>query len=450
MMTDRIRRIVTGPRAARCVAVLLASASLAACGDLLKVNNPNQLKQEDIENPTSATAVVNGALATVSSGLSASLLAQSAASDELKWVGSYDSGRDLYLGNLTNARNEFVMSAFPSMAQGRWMSDVAIQLLEDFDAQQLLKDRNDLVRAYIYGGVAYVAIADMWDDFALSDRQVASPPLGDTGMLGLYGTAVSYLDRAVTLAQATNSASLELTAIALRARTKHALAVRTLITPKGNTVTNPLVNDAGAVADAQLFFSRSTDPDFKYRFRYSATSVSNTVGAWVNERREFRPSDVYVVPDATDKQVGSIRLLDPISGQPDAALSGIVNEFKAARQYGPLTVVSARELHLILAEAALARNDTPEAVAQMNAVRSLDGLPAYDPAVQTSITPLAMLQHERMANLYMTGRRLLDMYRFGISSPSWLSTSDAVRLPGILLPIADSERQANCYIAGTC
>jgi hypothetical protein len=450
MTIDRIRRRRAGSRAARAFALLVAAASLAACDNLLKVNNPNQLKQEDIENATSATAVVNGALATVSSGYSASLLAQAAASDELKWVGSYDSGRDLYLGNLTNARNEFVMSAFPSMSQGRWMSDLAIHLLEDFDTQNVLKNRDDLVRAYIYGGLAYVSIADMWDDFALSDRQTAAPPLGDTGMLGLYDTAIGYLDKAVTLAQTTKNSALELTAIALRARTKHAKAVRTLVTPKGKAVTNPLVNDAGANADAQLFFSKTTDEAWRYRLNYSATSIANTVGAWVNERREFRPSDVYVVPDATDKQVGSIRLTDPITDEADPALSTIIDEFKGARQYGPLTVVSARELHLILAEAALAASNTSSAVDEINTVRALDGLPDYDPAVQTSITPREMLIHERQANLFMTGRRLLDMYRFGIQSPSWLTTADAVRLPGILLPIADSERQANCYIAGTC
>jgi hypothetical protein len=425
---------------------------LAACGNLLEVKNPNQLKEEDLSNVAAAPAIVNGALALVSSGITYSLLAQMAASDELKWVGSYDSGRDLGFGNLSNPRNEFTMSAFPAIAQGRWMADDAIVLLEAFDkdpANRLLFNRSDLARAYIYAGVVYTSIADMYDDFTLSDRRTSAPPLGEAGMLKLYDTAVGYLDKAVEISRAKPDAALEITALALRARTKHAKAVRLLVTPKGKAVTNPLVNDAGANADAQAFLAKNTDPDYKYRFKFSATTKDNQVGAWVNERAEFRVSDVYGVPDVTDKKIASVRYTDPITNAIDPAISGIINEFRVARQYATLTIVSAREIRLILAEAALAAGNLTEFRTQINAVRALDALPAYDPAIHT-ITPLDLLKHERRANLFYQGRRLLDMYRFRDMSPGWLTTSEAVRLPGILLPIADNERNSNCYLNGSC
>jgi hypothetical protein len=334
------------------------------------------------------------------------------------------------------------------------MADDAIKLLAAFDTasdpKNRLPVRSDLARAYIYGAVSYASIADMWDDFALSDRRAAAPPLGPTGMIKMYDTAIGYLDKAITVAKATNSPSLEATALALRARARHARAVRSLVTPKGKTPANPLVNDAAAVADAQAFLALNPDADYKFRFLYSATTYANTLGAWVNERREFRPSDVYVVPDATDKQVGSIRYTDPITGKADPVLTASINEFKGSRQYGPLTIVSAREIRLILAEAALAQNDVSGAVTQINAVRALDALPAYDPAAPGAPTPLAMLKHERRVNLFLQGRRLLDMYRFGEVSPLWQNNAEAVRVPGVLLPIADVERNSNCYIIGSC
>jgi hypothetical protein len=430
---------------------LLAVASLAAgCSKLLDVTNPNQLKESDLSRPASATALANGALATVSNGYSASLLAVSAISDELKWVGSYDSGRDLVFGNMSNPSNEFTMSAFPAMAQARWMADDAITLLVAFDKKDSLPVRSDLARAYIYGAIAYISVGDMWEDFTLSDRRTPAPPLGAAGMGKLYDTAIGYLDQAVTVSRATKTPALEVMALALRARARHARAVRALLTPRGRVPANPLVNDAGAVADARAFLAANADADYKFRFQYSATTYSSTVGAWVNERREFRISDAYVVADATDKQVASVRYTDPITGSADPVLSAAINEFKASRQYGPHTVVSLREMRLILAEAALALGDVPGATAEINNVRSLDGLPAYNPAAPGAPTPLAMLKHERRVNLFMQGRRLSDMYRFGDLSPAWQSTAESVRTPGKLLPIAAVELQSNCYIIGSC
>jgi hypothetical protein len=107
-------------------------------------------------------------------------------------------------------------------------------------------------------------------------------------------------------------------------------------------------------------------------------------------------------------------------------------------------------MRLILAEAALALGDVPGATAEINNVRSLDGLPAYNPAAPGAPTPLAMLKHERRVNLFMQGRRLSDLYRFGDLSPAWQSTAESVRTPGKLLPIAAVELQSNCYIIGSC
>ncbi len=61
-----------------------------------------------------------------------------------------------------------------------------------------------------------------------------------------------------------------------------------------------------------------------------------------------------------------------------------------------------------------------------------------------------LLVHERRTRLFMTGRRLADMYRFGIVSETWVSGSAALEQPGTLLPIPTSEVDANCYLNGSC
>ena len=166
----------------------------------------------------------------------------------------------------------------------------------------------------------------------------------------------------------------------------------------------------------------------------------------MNERLELRPSDSYVVPTANDKQVASIRLEDPIDGIPDPALTSILNEATTARNWPPITIVSARELLLILAEAELLANgDTPVFRGYINRVRAVDGVSDYT----GQIPAVDILQHQRMAGLYLTGRRLADHYRFGTRSPLWIPAGAAATRPGTLFPIAQIERTSNCHIVGS-
>jgi hypothetical protein len=152
------------------------------------------------------------------------------------------------------------------------------------------------------------------------------------------------------------------------------------------------------------------------------------------------------VPTSDNKKVASIRLLDPIDPRPDPVLRARVAEFVADPQYPPTTIVSARELRLIVAEGAWVTGDLPAAAAQVNAVRALDALTPWS----GQLPLIDLLRYERRVNLFLQGRRLADQYRFGISDARWLPASDARRTPGTLLPIPDVERRSNCHIAGTC
>lgn len=423
-------------------ALLCLAPALAACEGVLDVSNPNNVKQEDLANPTAATAQANGSLATVARGYGRILIVNATVSDELKWVGSRDAYRELDFGNLANPLNEFSDAAFPYVAEARWMSDEAVANLEAFDAQGALRNRADLARAYIYSAIAYLTVADHFDDFALSNRQEAAPPIGEANMARLYDDAVARLDQALAIAEGAGNVELRMTALALRARARHGKAVWMKVNPRGTVAADPLVDDPGANADAQAFLALSTVPDWFLRFTYSATTVEDDVGAWVNERLEMRVGDDYVVPTSDNKKVASIRLRDPIDGVPDPILTTLVNELILNRQYNPLRVVSAREMHLILAEAALARGSAAEFATHLNHVRALNALTPYS----GQIPALDMLRHARRVNLFLQGRRLIDQYRFREASSDWLDTSDAVREPGTFFPIAYIEQLSNCHL----
>ncbi len=429
------------------LALLLLATSLATtgCDGLLDVDNPNQLVQDDLATPAAAAALANGALSTVARGFAETVLLHGASSDELVFTGSRDAWIQLQGGDLRDPANEFSDAAWPFIAEGRWMADEAVRLLSEFDAEGNLTNRTLLARAQLYSAIMYTQVADLWEDFVLSNRTEAGAPLGAQGMMGLYDQAIARLTAGLAIAQSSGNTSLQATILAQRARTRHAKAVRAKLTPAGTTPASPLVSDAGATSDAQAALGLVSG-DWNFRFTYAAGTIANNWGAWVNERLELRPSNVYVTATADDKRVAAISLRDPIDNIPAPGLAAIINEAVVARQFGPLTVVSARELHLILAEAALAGGNQAGFTTHINNLRALNGLTPFS----GQMPALDLLKHSRQANLYLMGRRLNDHYRFGSKSALWNPNFEASNRPGTLFPIAQIERTSNCHILSTC
>ena len=442
-----------GTRSRMLVSLVLA-ALMAGCSGLLDVENPNNVNQDNLNNPAAAAALANGALSATARAWGTVLTPYSEATDELTWIGSRDAWSDLDQGYLSGITNEFVDAAFPSLAQARWLSDEAIKRLNAFAAAGVLPDSNDLARSYLYGAIAYITIGDMFDDWPIgSDRTQAAAPLGPANMAQVYDTAIVYSTRGIAIAQSTGNAGLVLDLTAMRARARHAKVVWQKLNPFGAaTLANPLVNDAAAVADANAALALAAGtPDWMYRFNYSSGTINTSIGFEVNQRLESRFGDLYIYPTADNKRVDSIRLRDPINNVADPVLTSTINEFVTGVQYGSLTVVSSREMYLILAEARLAQNDSVGAAAFINNIRALNaGLTPYNPLNAAHPRALAMYQHERRVNLFLQGRRLADHYRFGVPADKWPANAETRLQPGTVFPITNTERLANCHINGTC
>lgn len=434
-------------RGARRTATWLALAlSLGACDGIFDVENPNQLVQQDLERAQAATALVNGAEATLARALGYVVLPVSVASDELTSIGTFDSGVELDGGFLANPANEYANNAFPYVAEARFQADEAVRLLEEFDAAGSLVEPRDLARAYLYAGVIYTYIPDHFDDFVISDRTEASPPLGETEIAGLYDRAVTHLTDGLAVAREIGATDLELALLAQRARTRHARGVWSKLNPSGSVPADPYVDDVEAATDASDALALLEDPDWRFELSYGVGTVGNQLGSQVNLRQEFRIDDAYVVPTDDGKSVAEVRLEDPVEGEPDPALRAVIERFDEGREFPELTVVSARELRLIVAEAAWANEDEPTAVDQLDRVRALDGRDPVDGRVPTA----EVLRHERRVQLFLSGRRLADQYRFDVPDARWQGSSDARVTPGTFLPITEIERISNCYIVGTC
>ncbi len=441
-MVQRIR----GSGAARRVLALGAVVvALGGCDSLLEVENPNNVKQDDLDNPTAAPAIANGAFAVTAQATSWMVLDHSSTTDELRWVGSRDGYAQLNNGNdIANPNNEFIDAAFPIVAEARFAADDAIARLEKFNTEGTLANRTHLARAYLYGAIMYTSIATNYDDFVLSNRRTPQPNIGEANMSRLYDTAIGYLDKALPIAEAANNADLVSQILAMRTRAKYEKAVWAKVNPRGTIAADPLVNSAAAEADGALFLARTSNSAWRYRFAYSATTVTNNWGAWVNERLELRPGDPYITPTADNKKVASVKMTDLINTTTVAPqLQRDITEMVATRQFGQITVLSWREVRLIMAEIALAKGNLTDFATHINAIRALDNLTPWSSTNTAHPSGRAMLEHMRRTNLFMQGKRLPDHYRFKVPSVHWIANSEAVRTPGTFFPIARIELDAN-------
>jgi hypothetical protein len=444
----------------RRLALALGTLALAAGCNVLNVDNPNNVSEDSLADPSAATPLANGVAATTVRGLNSVLDPYSTVSDELDFVGSQDGFFQLDVGNVSTPVIQFTDQGFQRIAEARWTADQALARLLAWDKDGRLSSRADLANTYLYGAIVYTTIGDMFDDFTLSDRMTSAAPIGETNMKAVYDTAVAYLDRGLAVATAINSAPLRTQILGMRARAKFSRALWVKLNPPGKyggtpaPITSPLVNDAEASADATAALALMGSADYAFTITPSSQNTAgNNLGNDLNTRREMRIGQAYAQPDPAAQGQNRtliangqpvIVLNDPVTNAPDVALRARVNALITGGQFLPMTVVSAREMQLILAEAALAAGSQAEVVSRINAVRTLAGeTPAWN---GTSPDALTMLRFERRVNLFLQGRRLQDMYRFGERDARWQTASVAYTTRGCFFPITTTERLSNAKV----
>lgn len=439
-----------GGRASSFLAVVLAAA-FVACSNPLDVENPNKLTDEDVSQPSAMPSLTNGAIASVTRGIQAIGGVYLTASDEITWIGSRDAWNQLDQGKVDDPVNEFADAAFPFVAEGRFMADRAIAEGERFQSEGTLTDPTLLAQAYLHGALIYTSIAEQFDDFVLpEDPQEAVPPVGEENMDQLFDTAIGYATSGLDIAAA--GSDLEAQLLAIRARAKHSKAIWQQLNPTLSEgavdPANPLLVDAGR-DDAQAVLDMVGDDwTFELGMRTELVVGDLSFALQVNQRGEIIFGDQYVYRNAEDpSQVDSIKIRDPIEDVEDPVITRKVNEFQGAAELAPMTMASAREMHLIVAESELVRNgDNATFKSHINAVRELDGLELYTDS--SPVTAEEILEYERRVNLYLMFRRLNDQYRFGVVDPQWQPTSAAFRSPGTLLPITITEIRSNPQVGG--
>ena len=410
---------------------LLLGFTLIGCD--LDVDNPNSLLEGDLQDPSAAAALANGAWNASLRGVTYMMMPHAVATDESVWIGSRDAWYQIDKGGMTNVYNEFVDQAWPYISEARWMSDKAVQILEGLGAD--LPNSQDLVLAYLSGAMVRVYIADMFEDFVYSDKTEAGTPVGAANMSQLYDEALALLGKASSIATGDNAVKV----LSLVARARHAKAVWGKVNPV-NTASPYVSAGASEAAAAAALMSA----DWKWRMNFSSSTVSNYMAGQINDRQEMDLFQNALVETATPGAGGDPQPNDPVTGLPDSRMTATATEFRAGgggTSWTPVTITSLREMHLIIAESKKAGGDDAGCLAELNALRTFDSLDPYPSGTDAGTA----LQHERRANLFLQSRRLSDMYRFNLTSTVW----DAVEKSpaGSFFPITISEIRSNPNIS---
>ena len=410
---------------------LLLGFTLIGCD--LDVDNPNSLLEGDLQDPSAAAALANGAWNASLRGITYMMMPHAVATDESVWIGSRDAWYQIDKGGMTNVYNEFVDQAWPYISEARWMSDKAVEILEGLGAD--LPNNQDLVLAYLSGAMVRVYIADMFEDFVYSDKTEAGTPVGAANMSTLYDEALALLGKASSIATGDNAVKV----LSLVARTRHAKAVWGKVNPV-NTA-SPYVSAGASEAAAAAAMMTA---DWKWRMNFSSSTVSNYMAGQINDRQEMDLFQNALVETATPGAGGDPQPNDPVTGLPDSRMTATATEFRAGgggTSWTPVTITSLREMHLIIAESKKAGGDDAGCLAELNALRTFDSLDPYPSGTDAGTA----LQHERRANLFLQSRRLSDMYRFNLTSTVW----DAVEKSpaGSFFPITISEIRSNPNIS---
>jgi hypothetical protein len=423
--------------------------ALASCTVFsTEVKNPNAVTEDAISSAAAAaTSLVTGLYGAVNAAGNQITGTSGAASDELTWVGSREYWNLLDVGDLGDPLNEYTDGQYPYVSQARWMANYVLPKLEGYDKAGSLRNRADLAQAYYLAATIYTLIGENYEDFVLaSDRVKNGANVGEANMRVMFDSATAYTGKGLTIATALNNQPLRARLLAMQARAKWSRAVwATLRAPRGFPA-NPLINDAGANADAAAALAAFGSNAARYRFDVIAQNAGGwfSTGSEMNSRLEIRAGNRYIVPNGAGTRpldgAAGISMRDPITGQMDPVTLANINEccrLSSTVNVG-WTASSAKEMLLILAEAALASGNTSEFQTRINAIRAVDALPDWTPA--STVSARDILIHSRQVNLFLQARRLTDHYRFQIRADRWVATRG---LRPCFFPISYNERQQN-------
>jgi hypothetical protein len=390
---------------------LLAASLVIATGCDLKVSNPGPLQDSQLDVPTALPALVNGMSGDLSVAIGNYIDRGALASGELAESGNFAAELQYFNGII---RPEDVNPDWANMQQARWSAEDGIRRMGRVLGAGL--DNNvDTPRAYLYAGFANRLLGENVCTGVID----SGPAQSDTVY---FVRAESLFTRAYTIAKAQNNTNVANAALGGRA---------SVLAWQGKW--------AAAVADAALIPNTFV---FNAVFSTNTTRENNDLANQTITRRE---TTVFGTPYATvfkDPRTP----WDTVKTTSGAVQTGQDGRTKFFRQTkytslgSAVPLVKGAEMLLLRAEFALRSGDITTMTSLINTERGLYSLAAVT-APATTAAAWTMLQSERGSVVWLEGRRLWDLRRWGVEG-----TNTFLATRSKCVPVSTNELAANANL----
>jgi starch-binding outer membrane protein, SusD/RagB family len=426
MNTQRV--VSTAGRTAVRAGAIALFLSGVACSGALDVPNPQAFGNDALNNTIILKNVTNGAEGALQLSFDDLIQVTELLSDEIESTSTWIDWEDISEGRLRHD--------WPTAGS---FSDPQNQILRARFAAQSAQDR---VQTVLGAGAAtsplraQVLLVDALADLLLATGYCESPLKADAGRspdTELFKQAVTKFTAGLSAAQAItgdDAAKTKWTNVAYAGRARANLMAG---------------NYAAAKADAQAVAA-----GFQYNaiFAEGAGSTQSTTGQQFNQNRNrsgglrrMYHTRVHVIDSVGTGEAYLRDWFDPTKDDKRMAVTrkagqlGVNNRFayfgitKYADRAAPIRMLSKIESTLIEAEVAYRANDFATEATLLNSLRTRAavGLPAI-PAPANATAARDALLNERMAELFVEGSRMQDLYRFGLVTQI-LGPARATKLP---------------------
>jgi hypothetical protein len=406
-------------------ALVLAVLPLAGCGDLLDVDAPGRIADEDLNSATAIDGLVVGMSYDLADAYDNVLQELSLAANELWHGGSYDFA-DIPRGVI---KPDDVNSEWADMQQARWVAEAGIERImndmPEFTTAQFNADAR-VARAYLLAGIANRLLGENVCSTAIDGGAEEAHTVH-------FSRAEGQFDEAIRIGQTAEADDVVAAAYGGRA------SVRAW---QGDWT--------GAVADAQALLDLA-GADFAYYAKLQQPQPENSLAYETHDRREFTVYNTVFADHYGDARVPWDTVFTNDGGIQKGAdgSTPFFQQNKYADLGDDIPVVKGTEALLLQAEAELRDGNIGPAYTLMNEARAAKGMTSLTEA-GTLEAAWDELQYERGATLWLEARRLWDLRRWFAAGPSSPMYDDflADRAEGRCIPISEEERNSNPNLTG--
>lgn len=395
--------------------VLAALVGTGACGDVLSVESPGRISDDDLGTQDAIPGMVTGMKYDLSQAIDANLELLALASEEMFHGGSYDWA-DIPRG-VINDDDPGVGGAWNSTQQARWVAENGVTKIQNLMEDAAFAKSTYAARAYIYGGYANRMLGANWCSSVID----GGPEIPNTDH---FQRAIDEFTAAIPIAQAAGSDDLLAAAYAGRAQVK------------------VLMGDwSGAAADAQ-----NVPVDFVFLGEID-TELRNELAYETHDRYEYTVYNTYMADHPDDPRAPWViaRNNDGTVANGANGSTPMYQQQKFEDNASDVALSKGTEMLLVRAEAALHSSDITTAYGFMNQARAFYGM---DPLTEAADMDGAWadLRFERSATLWLEARHLEDLRRwYNETGPAHDDTLNG-RDPCI--PISEAEKLANDNFRG--